>query len=297
MAREIGSTMPAMYAVGLASLAAALAAVDAVIVRALGGSAHPFVIGFFRATFGALAVLPWIALRPGVLRTSYPLRQHALRAGLKLLALVSFFAAFSFGQLTDVTAIAFTSPVFVVIGASVMLGERLTMSLILAVAASVVGALLVIRPNGGAPSVSLGFALIGAVLTALIQLMLKSMPLGDRSDTVVVWNLLLTAPMALVPALLFWTGPSAAAVGLLAVQGVPGAACMALMTHAFSLADAMVVAPVNFLGLPLVAAVAFAVFGEVAGPATWLGGVIICGAGLLVSRSSRAAVAAGDAKL
>jgi drug/metabolite transporter (DMT)-like permease len=288
--------MPAIYAVGLASLAAALAAVDAVIVRSLGGSVHPFVIGFFRAAFGALVVLPWIALRPGVLRTAYPLRQHALRAGLKLLALVSFFAAISFGQLTDVTAIAFTYLV-VAIGASAMLGERLTMSLILAVAASVVGALLVIRPDGGAPSVGLGFALIGAVLTALIQLMLKSMSSGDRTDTLVVWNLLLTAPMALVPALLFWTEPSAAAVGLLAVQGVLGAACMALMTHAFSLADAKVVAPVDFLRLPLVAAAAFAVFGEVAGPATLLGGAVICGSALLASRSSRAAVAAGDAKL
>jgi drug/metabolite transporter (DMT)-like permease len=184
-----------------------------------------------------------------------------------------------------------------VIGASAMLGEKLTMPLILAIASSFVGALLVIRPDGGAPSIGLGFALIGAVLTALIQLMLKSMSSGDRTDTLVVWNLLLTAPMALVPALLFWTEPSAAAVGLLAVQGVLGAACMALMTHAFSLADAMVVAPVDFLRLPLVAAAAFAVFGEVAGPATLLGGAVICGSALLASRSSRAAVAAGDAKL
>lgn len=288
MAREVGNTMPALHAVGLASLAAALAAVDAVIVRALGGSVHPFVIGLFRATFGALAVLPWIAVRPDVLRSAYPLRQHALRAGLKLLALVSFFAAFAHGQLTDVTAIAFTSPIFVVVGASVMLGERLTWPIILAVLASFVGALLVIRPGGGAPSLGLGFALIGAMLTALIQLMLKSMSGGDRTDTLVVWNLLLTAPMALVPALLFWTVPTAWEVGLLAVQGVLGAACMALMTHAFSLADAVIVAPVDFLRLPLVAAMAYAVFGEVAGPATWLGGAVICGSALLAWRSSRA---------
>nr|WP_280922902.1 DMT family transporter [Rubellimicrobium aerolatum] len=275
----------------MAAVAAALAAADAAIVRALGGSVHPFVIGFFRAAFGALAVLPWIALRPGVLRTAHPLRQHALRAGLKLLALVSFFAAFSQGPLTDVTAIAFTAPVFVVMGAAVVLGERPGTVAFLAVLASLMGALLVIRPGGGPPAAGLGFALVGALLTALIQLMLKSMSSGDRTDTLVAWNLLLTAPMALGPSFLFWTTPSLSEGGLLALQGVLGAACMAFMTHAFSLADASIVAPVDFLRLPLVAAMAYAFFGEVAGPATWLGGAIICGSALAASRLARAAPA------
>ncbi|MFD2843899.1 EamA family transporter [Paracoccus cavernae] len=114
-----------VLAVVCAAGGAALAAFDAVIVRALAGGVHPFVIGFFRAAFGALAVLPLVIRRPQVLRTGFPLSQHALRAGLKLVAMVAFFAAFSRGALTDVTAIAFTSPVFVVLGAALVLGERL----------------------------------------------------------------------------------------------------------------------------------------------------------------------------
>ena len=84
---------------------------------------------------------------------------------------------------------------------------------------------------------------------------------------------------------------------LLMVQGVLGAANMALTTHAFSLAPATIVAPVDFLRLPLVAAAAYLLFGEVAGPATWLGGAIICGSALLASRSSRAVVPETDNKL
>ena len=109
-----GAKMAVMFAVG----AAILAAVDAVIVRALNGAVHPFVIGFFRAFFGAVILLPWVALRPSVLRSSHPLRQHAVRAGFKLLAMVAFFAAFSWGPLADVTAIAFTSPIFLLLGAA-----------------------------------------------------------------------------------------------------------------------------------------------------------------------------------
>jgi drug/metabolite transporter (DMT)-like permease len=90
-----------------------------------------------------------------------------------------------------------------------------------------------------------------------------------------------------VPALLFWTTPTLWEGGLLVVQGVLGAANMSLMTHAFSLAPATIVAPVDFLRLPLVAAMAFVIFGEVAGPATWLGGAIICGSALVISQLSR----------
>lgn len=287
---------PAALAIGLAAIAAALAAVDAAIVRALGGSVHPFVIGFFRAAFGAVAILPWVAARPEVLRTAHPLWQHALRAGLKLLALVSFFAAFSYGQLTGVTAIAFTSPMFVVIGAALMLGERLKLPTVLCVLASFAGALLIIQPQGGL-TIGMGFALMGAMLTALIQLMLKAMSCADRTDTLVAWNLLLTAPMALVPALLFWTTPTLWEGGLLMVQGVLGAANMSLMTHAFSLAPATVVAPVDFLRLPLVAGMAYLLFGEVAGPTTWLGGAVICGSALLAMRISRAVAPELDNKL
>jgi drug/metabolite transporter (DMT)-like permease len=103
--------------------------------------------------------------------------------------------------------------------------------------------------------------------------------------------------MALIPALLFWSTPTLWEGGLLMVQGVLGAANMSLMTHAFSLAPANIVAPVDFLRLPLVAAVAYVLFGEGAAPATWVGGAIICGSALLASRTSRAVVPEADNKL
>jgi drug/metabolite transporter (DMT)-like permease len=282
-----GSPDRAALAVGLAALAAGLAAVDAAIVRTLGGTIHPFVIGFFRAAFGALAVLPWVIARPALLRSAHPPAQHALRAGLKLLALVAFFAAFAQGPLTATTAIAFTSPILVVLGASALLGERLGPRRIAAAALGLLGALIVIGPWGEGATLAMGFAAIGASLTALIQIMLKSMSGSDSTGTLVAWNLLLTAPMALLPAIWFWTSPGWEQVGLLVVQGVLGAANMALMTHAFSLTDASAVAPVDFLRLPLVAILAFALWGEVAGPATWIGGALICGAALLALRATK----------
>ena len=289
MARAVARGDTAILAVGLAVMGAVLSAVDAAIVRQLDGGVHPMMIAFTRALFGGLAVLPIVAMRPSVLKSVYPLRQHLARAGLKLIALVAFFAAFARGPLTDVTAIAFTSPILVVIGASLLLGERLGGLKICAVIIGFCGAFLVAGPTGAGLTLAMGFALLGAVVQAVIQLMLKSMSSGDRTATLVIWNLLLTVPLAFVLALPFLTVPTAEQLGLLALQGVLGAGCMALMTHAFSLADASIVAPVDFLRLPLVAVLGYLLFSELAKPSVWIGGALICLAALIASRASRRA--------
>ncbi len=285
---EAGSPKGAKMAVIFAVGAAILAATDAVIVRALNGAVHPFVIGFFRAFFGAVILLPWVVLRPSVLRSSHSLHQHAVRAGFKLLAMVAFFAAFSWGALADVTAIAFTSPIFVLLGAALTLGERPGPVMIGAVVLGFVGAMLIVGPSGAGFSLAILLALVGAVLQSAIQLILKSMSKGDSTSTLVVWNLLLTVPIALLFALPFWATPGAKELSLLALQGLVGTACMGMMTHAFSLAPATIIAPVDFLRLPLVALGGFALFGEHIALTTLCGGGLIGFAALVAARCGKA---------
>lgn len=285
---EAGSPKGAKMAVIFAVGAAILAATDAVIVRALNGAVHPFVIGFFRAFFGAVILLPWVVLRPSVLRSSHSLHQHAVRAGFKLLAMVAFFAAFSWGALADVTAIAFTSPIFVLLGAALTLGERPGPVMIGAVVLGLVGAMLIVGPSGAGFSLAILLALVGAVLQSAIQLILKSMSKGDSTSTLVVWNLLLTVPIALLFALPFWATPGAKELSLLALQGLVGTACMGMMTHAFSLAPATIIAPVDFLRLPLVALGGFALFGEYIALTTLCGGGLIGFAALVAARCGKA---------
>lgn len=282
-----GERVPAavLFAVG----AAVLAASDAVIVRALDGAVHPFVIAFFRAffraLFGAAVLLPFVVLRPKVLQSTHTLGQHAIRALFKLLAMVAFFAAFSMGPLADVTAIAFMSPIFVVLGATVLLGELPGLSMLFAVVVGFSGAMVIVGPSPSGFTLAVGLALAGAFLQAAIQLILKSMSRGDTTSTLVVWNLLLTVPISLALAVPFFAMPGNRELALLALQGVVGASCMGLMTHAMSLAPASVVAPVDFLRLPLVAVGGFALFNETIGLTTVVGAVLICLAALMAARS------------
>ena len=260
MTRRLNRSVLAML---LMAGMALLSAIDATIVRLLANEVHPFVIGFSRSLFGLLAVTPWIIRRVNLLESPYRWL-HAVRAGLKLLALVSFFVAFATAPLADVAAISFTAPIFLALGGWLLLREPMVSSRALALLVGFGGIVLVIQPGRGPVPAALLFALAGALLTAAIHLILKRMSLRDTTDRLVAWNLLTMVPLALVPAILFWTTPTLEQLGLLVVQGLLGALNMTLVTRALSLADVSLIAPLDFLRLPLVAGLAYLMFGEFA---------------------------------
>lgn len=263
--------------------ASVLGAVDAIIVRLLASDVHPFLMVFTRSLFGLLFFLPWLLRHPQMLKSHYRFR-HVLRATLKLTSLIAFFTAYSLSSLADVTAIAFTTPVFVTVGAWIFLAESPRTLRIIAVISGFAGALIIINPGQhiGAP-VGLLLALLGALLTALIQLILKPMSAKDSTQTLLAWNLIITVPIATIPAFFYWTTPTHWQWMLLVLQGLVGLLAMGAVTRAFALAEASLLVPLDFLRLPIVAVLAYLMFSETVPLTTWLGGVLIFAASLLMA--------------
>jgi len=275
-------------AITIMIVVAVLGTVDAAIVRLLADDIHPFFMGFSRSVFGLLIMLPWIIRQPQILKTErYWL--HILRAALKLVALISLFAALAHAALATVTTISFAAPFFVMLGAWLFLSEKLHLARILAVIAGFGGVVVVLNPGSGMMNAALGFALLSAVATATIQLILKYMGRSEATDTLVAWNLIVTVPLALIPAIWFWAHPSAYQWVLLAIQGINGAAAQLLVTKAFQLADASLIAPVDFARLPFIAIIGFWAFGEIPGHTTWFGAAMIFIALMLTTYSGRSA--------
>jgi drug/metabolite transporter (DMT)-like permease len=275
-----------LLAAALMVAAALLNSVDAVIVRTLAGEVHPLMIGFFRSFFGLIVVLPWVIARVDLMASPYRF-QHVLRAALKLASLVTLFVAFAHAPLADATAINFTMPVFLVLGAFLFLGERIGLASIVGVIAGFVGIVIIIRPGASAFDPWLLFALAGAILTAASQLLLRRMAIHDTTQRLVAWNLIAMMPLGFLSMLPVWATPSPGQIALLALQGVLGALNMTLITRAFGLASASFLAPFDFLRLPVVAGFAFLLFGEVAPVETWIGAAIIFAAAFFATGGSR----------
>ncbi|WMS45065.1 DMT family transporter [Acuticoccus sp. MNP-M23] len=275
-----------LIAAALMTLAAAFNAVDAAIVRVVAVEVHPFAIGFFRALFGLIVVMPWIlARRHNLTTTRLPL--HALRAGLKLLSLVAFFAALAHAPLAEVTAIAFAVPIFVTLGAWLILGEKVGRLRALALPIGFIGVIIILDPGAHGIPPAIWLAVIGMLLQATIVVILKRMSADESAFTLVAWNLILSVPLAIIPALFVWTTPSWPILGLLMMQGAFGALNMTLITLAVSMAPASFVAPFDFMRLPFVALLAYVLFGEDVQLTTWIGAGLILLTTALVARSSR----------
>ncbi len=278
----------AVAGIALMLVTAAAGALDSAIAKQLSGTIHPFMMGFTRAFFGLLAILPMIIRNPGILHSHFRFR-HVLRSSLKLLAVVSYFFAYARAHLADATAIAFTAPVFLTVFAWIFLGEKPKKLRVTAVLIGFIGVLTVIRPGQGSGGIQDGllFALLGALLTAVIQVFLKQMSAKDSTQTLVAWNLIIMVPIAAIPAAFFWTMPEGTELLLLLLQGLLGALAMTCATKAFSLADASLISPVDFMKLPFAAILGYTFFAQTVPVTTWIGGVVISIAAILLAQSAR----------
>ncbi|MCJ8141108.1 DMT family transporter [Falsirhodobacter halotolerans] len=270
MASPQAAALTVAMMVGVAFLNAA----DAVIVRALAGQVHPFMIGFFRAAFGLMFMLPWILRRVDMAASPYR-GLHVVRAGLKLMSLIALFIAYQRAPLPDVTAIVFSLPLFVMLGAWLFLAERLDGAKLVALALGLAGMGIVIQPGGQGFDPMLALALAGAALTASIQLILKRMGQRDTSDRLVAWNLACMTVLGLGLAAMVWQTPTGWQLALLLAQGGLGVLNQALVTHALRLSDASFVGPLDFIRLPAVALLAWLFFDQTATAATWIGAALI----------------------
>ena len=266
----------------LAIFVSFLGALDGIIVRILSSDIHPFLIVFYRSIFGLIIIIPIFLKERDVFISSYRYL-HLFRAFLKILALTSFFLAFKSVSLSDVVSISFITPLLIILGSIIFLKETPTKKHIIFSFIGFIGILIILKPGLSSIPDALYWALIGAILSACIQLILKKMSNKDKPNTLTVWNLLCTVPLAFIPALFFWTTLSFEMFILLTIQGLIGVLNMLFITKAMSMVDISYLAPYDFLRLPIISILAFMMFDEIPSASTLLGALIIFLSGFLIS--------------
>ena len=266
----------------LAIFVSFLGALDGIIVRILSSDIHPFLIVFYRSIFGLIIIIPIFLKERDVFISSYRYL-HLFRAFLKILALTSFFLAFKSVALSDVVSISFITPRLIILGSIMFLKETPTKKHIIFSFIGFIGILIILKPGFSSIPDALYWALIGAILSACIQLILKKMSNKDKPNTLTVWNLLCTVPLAFIPALFFWTTLSLEMFILLTIQGLIGVLNMLFITKAMSMVDISYLAPYDFLRLPIISILAFMMFDEIPSASTLLGALIIFLSGFLIS--------------
>ena len=260
------------------------------MARVMGEVLPPFEVAFFRNLFGLLALAP-VFLRHGAapLRTE-KLGLHALRGAAQAGWMLAFFTGLTMIPLADVTALAFSAPLFGSLLAVVLLGELIRMRRVAALVLGFAGVLAVLRP--GFEEVSAGALLIVAASVAwgLTITIIKVLAKTESSVTQTVYMGLFLTPITFVPALFVWEWPAPAHYPWLAAIGVCGTLGHIAFAQAVKLADSTAVLPLDFLRLIWASLIGFFLFAEVPDALSWLGGAVIFGSATYIAvRESRLA--------
>ena len=253
------------------------------IVRYLGSDMPATEAAFIRYVIGLAIVLPM--MRPLLRRPPRGelLRLYAVRGVLHGIAVMLWFYAMARVPIAEVTAIGYTAPIFVTLGAAIFLGEKLHLRRIAAVLTGFLGAFIILRPGFEAVSLGQLAQLAAAPLFAASFLLAKRLT-SQEDPAVIVGMLSLFCTLTLLPgAILQWRTPSPEELFWLTLTAVFATAGHYTLTRAFSAAPITVTQPISFLQLVWAALLGMAAFGEALDPWVFAGGGIIVAAATYIS--------------
>ncbi len=265
--------------------------------KSLGAALSPFQIGFVRYLGAAIWLVPVIVLTRGAWPRRQNIGRHAARAALMALTAGLFFHAVVHLPLAIATALWMSAPVYVSLFGIVLLGERPTAGMGLAILLGMAGSLIIIL--GGAPSdtessadVLAWAAAIFAPVSYASALVLLKHHAGDESAAAMTLAQSLIAAMLFLPlALPGLSVPSGWLWLQIALVGLLGALGLMLMIAGLRRMPAAVFAVVDYTGLLWAAAFGALIFAEMPGPLFWVGGGMIIAACAVSARAGRTAPA------
>lgn len=251
----------------------------AVSGRELAAELTTFQILFFRSAIGlvilsgVISCVGWSQIRT----TKFGI--HFIRNVAHYVGQFGWFFAISLIPLAQVFAIEFTVPIWMAILAPLMLGERLNIARLMVIAAGFIGILIILRPGYLPLEIGVVSALIAAIGYALAHTLTKKLTRTDTPLAVLFFMTTIQLPFGAIPAFFDWTTPSVVMWPWLIVVSLTALTAHYCMARAFAHADAIVVIPMDFMRLPLIAFVGFIAYGE---PIDYwvLGGAVVIFAGI-----------------
>lgn len=248
------------------------------IVKHIGDDIPAAQAAFLRYVLGLLFVIPMVRPILAARLSRRQLRLFGWRGAAHTLAVILWFYAMTRIPLAEVTAMNYLSPVYVSLGAALLLGERLPPRRLAAVLCALLGALIILRP--GLRVIDPGhIAMLGTAVCFAIGYLITKQLSAEVSAPVIVGMLSLTVTIGLAPfALAVWVTPSAEQLLWLFLVACFATAGHYTMTLAFAAAPLTVTQPVTFLQLVWAVLLGALVFAEPVDAWVVLGGAVIIAA-------------------
>jgi drug/metabolite transporter (DMT)-like permease len=206
---------------------------------------------------------------------------QALRVAFASAEVFCFYVAVRDLPLADVMTFWLAAPIYVAAVSPFLLGERVGARRWLAIGIGFVGVLVALTPSGAVSGTATAAAIFGSACFAAMVVTGRTLR-GTPDTALVFWQLVGAGLIGAVVTPFAWTPPTSFDWALLSLLGVVAMLAHICVTRALKLADAALVAPLQYTLLPWAILLGWLFFADVPGLAMLAGGVIIVVAGLIL---------------
>jgi len=253
--------------------------VMAVSVRVLASRGLSiFEILALRSGVALLLLAMLLLLRPDLAASLRPRRMglHLLRNTIHYIAQYAWALGLTMLPLAMVFSLEFTMPAWTVPLAGWLLHERMSASRVGVVVLGIVGVLVILRPGIAAINPA-AFLVLGAAFGfAIVMIATKTLTATETTFGIIFWMAVIQLPLSLVGSdlgvfLHLNSGHILPALGV----GIAGTTSHYCLSNAFRSGDATLVVPLDFMRIPLIAVVGWALYNESLDVFVFLGALII----------------------
>jgi len=211
-----------------------------------------------------------------------------LRGIVLLVDILLFAAGLRTLPLGEAAAITLTFPIFIILFAIPLLGEKVGLFRWSSVILGFVGVLIVLRPGFAVLDIGALYILVATMLFALYVVLTRMVAQKDSTATCMLYVGAIGMIVSSTLGVFFWQWPDLAAWGIALVLMVSTTGANYFVMRAMAYAPASVVQPFNYLLLPWAMVLSFVVFGQVMDFVAIIGAIIIVFSGLMVWLRERA---------
>lgn len=237
------------FAILCLATSALLFSLMGVCIRYASYTVDNYSIVFFRNAVGLLLFLPLVTQQGLRFIKTEKLWMHTWRALCGLVAMYGFFYAIAHLKLSNAMVFTYSSPVFIPLIAWLFLKEKITKKMLFCAFIGFVGVLLVAKPNQGLINTLALVGIASSLLAAMAFVTVRALTQTEPPARIVFYFCGIGTLVSAVPMFWFWQPYTQNEWLLLIAVGALANISQMFMSHAYRLAPAAQIGPVNYIAI------------------------------------------------
>jgi drug/metabolite transporter (DMT)-like permease len=252
-----------LLAIGCLTTSALLFSIMGICIRYASHTVDNYTIVFFRNMVGLILFLPFIFKQGiGFVKTE-KLWMHSWRSIVGLAAMYGFFYAIAHLKLSNAMVFTYSSPIFIPVIAWLFLKEKITIAMLCAAGLGFIGVFCVAKPDQGLLNWISVIGIASSLLASMAFVTVRALTQTEPPERIVFYFCLIGSALSVIPMFWMWRTYHVKELLFLIGAGILANVSQIFMSHAYRLAPAGQIAPVNYMAIIFAGMWGFLLWNEV----------------------------------